>query len=125
MIPKIFILLIGITIAGCSSSKKTKTVESRWIYFINYSKEEARFVYYTKSNEEDNYEERGSTNLSPPGNYYYPHDNASSANEYHNFYKIEYYLSDKLIGTREHTRKELLVDKQGELYINKRGKIKK
>jgi len=118
-------ILIIFILLGCSPSKNITTTESRVIYFINYSKEKAKFVYYAKTSEEDIYKRKGTTYITPPGNYYYPHDNASFANLNDNFYKVEYFLSDKLISTREYTRKELLVNKQGELFINKRGKIKK
>ena len=67
-------ILIIFILLGCSPSKKIATTESRLIYFINYSNETAKFVCYTKTNEEDSYKETETTTLTPPGNYYYPHD---------------------------------------------------
>ena len=122
-------IIIAFILLGCASSKPT--TERNHISFKNYSSKDAKCVFYIKTNEEDNYSDAATLYSSD-----YTSSMASDFSSFtptpnENFYKVEYYLSDagireyKLIGTREYTRKELLVDKQGDIVINKRGKIKK
>ncbi len=112
---------------GCSTTKHQKTTESKWIYFINYSKKDAVISTYAKYTLEEAYQERTRMPIPYTGRKVYgKHDaNASGAISDDNFYKVEYYVEGKLIGVREYTRKELLLDKQGELVITKQGKIKR
>lgn len=118
--------LVFFLLAGCFTTKQTSKTASGWIYYLNYSKKDAIITVYAKTTENEDYQERGKDWLRYTGEKEHKFNaNRVTAIPQDNFYKVEYYVEGKLIGVREYTRKELLLDKQGELVINKRGKIKR
>lgn len=124
---KYSILVISILIFGCSIQKNTNVEMSHRLYFINYSKINAEIYLLSKSKIEDSYKEIYYFNLRFKGVEVKSKYDAISANvgSDENYFKAKYYVEGNLIGIREYTKEQLLIKKQGELAINKRGKIKK